>query len=97
MALSTRTAAAVQRRRLDLHDRVERFAPGLPQLERVRSEQGGAARLRTGVGVRAEGQEDPGERADARPGRHTGSGEGDGRADEGTVRIRDPAEKDGPP
>ena len=50
-------AAAVQRRRLDLHDRVERLAQGLPQLERVRSEQGRAARLRTGVGVRAAGPE----------------------------------------
>jgi len=40
---------AVQRWRLDLHDRVERFASGLPQLECVCSEQGRAARLRTGV------------------------------------------------
>ena len=68
-------AAAVQRRRLDLHDRVKRLASRLPQLERVRSEQGRAARLRTGVGVRAERQEDPGERADPRPGRHGDDGQ----------------------
>ena len=39
--------AADQRWRLDLHDRVERLAPGLPRLERVRSQQGRAYRLRT--------------------------------------------------
>jgi NAD(P)-dependent dehydrogenase (short-subunit alcohol dehydrogenase family) len=53
--------------------------------------------LRTGVGVRAERQEDPGERADPRPGRHADSGVGDGRGDEGAVRVRDPAPRDGPP
>src|SRR3954451_10402902 len=62
-------AAAVQRWRLDLHDRLERIAAWLPQLECVRSQQGGTARLRTGMGLRVEGQEDPGERADPRPGR----------------------------
>ncbi len=89
-------AAAVQRRRLDLHDRVERLAAGLPQLERVRGKQGRTARLRTGVGVGVEGQEDPGERADPRPGRLTDVGGGDGRRDEGAVRVRDPAARDGP-
>jgi NAD(P)-dependent dehydrogenase (short-subunit alcohol dehydrogenase family) len=32
-----------------------------------------------------------------RPSRHAGSRRGDGRGDEGAVRIRDPAAKDGPP
>jgi NAD(P)-dependent dehydrogenase (short-subunit alcohol dehydrogenase family) len=49
------------------------------------------------VGVRVEGQEDPGERADPRPGRHADAGRGDGRGDEGAVRVRDPAARDGPP
>jgi len=47
-------AAPVQRWRLDLHDRVERFAQGIPQLECVRGEQGRTVRLRTSVGVRTE-------------------------------------------
>ena len=89
--------AAVQRRRLDLHDRLERVAPGLPRLECVRGEQGRAARLRTGVGIRAEGQEDPGERADPRPGRLADDGGGDVGGDEGGVRVRDPTGRDGPP
>src|ERR1700722_3564311 len=76
---------------------VQRVAPGLPRLECVRREQGRAARLRTSVGVRAEGQEHPGERADPRPGRHADDDGGDGRGDEGAVRVRDPAARDGPP
>jgi NAD(P)-dependent dehydrogenase (short-subunit alcohol dehydrogenase family) len=48
-------AAAVQRWRLDLHDRVKRIAAGLPQLECVRGKQGRAARLRTRVGIGVEG------------------------------------------
>jgi NAD(P)-dependent dehydrogenase (short-subunit alcohol dehydrogenase family) len=45
----------------------------------------------------AERQEDPGERADPRPGRHTAYGGSDELGDEGGVRIRDPAARDGPP
>ena len=70
---------------------------GYPNWSVYAAKQGRAARLRTGVGVRAEGQEDPGERADPRPGRHADAGGGDGRGDEGAVRVRDPAARDGPP
>ena len=54
------------------------FAQGLPELEGVRGKQGRATRLRTGVGGRVEGQEDPGQRADPRPGRLADVGGGDG-------------------
>ena len=70
---------------------------GYPEWECVRSEQGRVAGLRPGVGVRVEGPEDPGERADSRPGRLADDGGGDGRADEIAVRVRDPATGDGPP
>ena len=45
----------------------------------------------------AEGQEDPGERADPWPGRLADDGGGDVRGDEGGVRVSDPAARDGSP
>ena len=55
--------AAVQRRRIDLHDRVSGFAQRFSWLQRVCGEQGGVARIRARVAQRTEGQEYPGERA----------------------------------
>ena len=42
-------------------------------------------------------QEDPGERADPRPGRNADDGGSDDRRDQGAVRVPDPAGGDGPP
>jgi NAD(P)-dependent dehydrogenase (short-subunit alcohol dehydrogenase family) len=56
--------ATVQRRRLDLHDRVDRFGQGLSLLECLRREQGCTACVRPRVVVRVDGPQDPGQRAD---------------------------------
>src|SRR5690606_31093764 len=53
--------AAVQRWRIDLHDRVRCFGERFSWLQRVCGEQGDVARIRTRVAQRAEGQEYPGE------------------------------------
>jgi NAD(P)-dependent dehydrogenase (short-subunit alcohol dehydrogenase family) len=61
----------------------------------VCGEQGGAARIRTRVAQRTQGQEYPGERAAPRADRHTDAGPSSHRGGEADVRIPDPAGKDG--
>src|SRR5581483_6146032 len=87
--------AAVQRWRIDLHDRVRCFDQRFSWLQRVCGEQGDAARIRTRMAQRAQGQEYPGERAAPRTDRHTYAGPGSHRGGEADVRIPDPAGKDG--
>ena len=87
--------AAVQRWRIDLHDRVSCFGERFSWFRRVCGEQGGVALIRTHVAQRTEGQEYPGERAGPGADRHTDAGPGSHRGGEGDVRIPDPAGKDG--
>src|SRR5205807_8180309 len=87
--------AAVQRWRIDLHDRVSCFDQRFSWLQRVRGEQGDVARIRTRLAQRTEGQEYPGERAAPGADRHTDAGSGSHRGSEADVRIPDPAGKDG--
>jgi len=86
--------AAVQRWRIDLHDRVSCFGERFSWFRRVFGEQGGIALLRTHVAQRTEGQEYPGERAEPGADRHTGF-PANRQGDEAAVRIPDPAGKDG--
>src|SRR5262249_51710736 len=86
--------AAVQRWRIDLHERVDCLGERLSGFRRVFGEQGGGALIRTHVGQRTEGQEYPGERAEPGADRHTDSG-ATRQGDEADVRIPDPARKDG--
>src|SRR6202041_2939632 len=86
--------AAVQRFRIDHHDRVSCFSERFSWFRRVCSEQGGIALIRTHVAQRTEGQAYPGERAEPRAGRHTGF-PATRQGGEGDVRIPDPAGKDG--
>ena len=60
---------------------------GYPGWMCVCGEQGRPAGLRPRVAGRAEGQADPGERADPRPGRHGEAGGGVRRGDEAGLRI----------
>ena len=87
--------AAVQRWRIDLHDRVKCFGERFSWFRRVCGEQGGVALIRTHVAQRTEGQKHPGERAGPGPGGHTDSGASSHQGGEGDVRIADPAGKDG--
>src|SRR5207237_3800923 len=86
--------AAVQRWRIDLHDRVSCFDQRFSWLQRVCGEQGDAARIRTRVAQRTQGQEYPGERAAPRADRHTDAGPSSHRGGEADVRIPDHAGKD---
>ena len=87
--------AAVQRWRIDLHDRVSCFGERFSWLRRVFGEQGGVALIRTHLAQRTEGQEYPGERAEPGADRHTDAGPSSQRGGEADVRIPDPAGKDG--
>src|ERR1019366_913767 len=86
--------AAVQRWRIDHHDRISCFSEGFSWFRRVCGEQGSIALIRTHVAQRTEGQAYPGERAEPGAGRHTGFPT-TRQGDEGDVRIPDPAGKDG--
>ena len=86
--------AAVQRWRIDHHDRVRCFGERFSWFRRVCGEQGGIALIRTHLAQRTEGQAYPGERAQPGAGRHTGFPT-TRQGDEGDVRIPDPARKDG--
>ncbi len=66
--------AAVQRWRIDLHDRVSCFGERFSWFRRVCGEQGGVALIRTHLAQRTEGQEYPGERAEPGADRHTDAG-----------------------
>src|SRR5439155_15430881 len=87
--------AAVQRWRIDLHDRVSCFDQRFSWLQRLCGEQGDVARIRTRLAQRTEGQEYPGERAAPGADRHTDAGPSPHRGGEADVRIPDPAGKDG--
>jgi NAD(P)-dependent dehydrogenase (short-subunit alcohol dehydrogenase family) len=63
--------AAVQRRRIDLHDRVDCFGERFSWFQRVFGEQGDVALIRTRVAQRTEGHEYPGERAEPGADRHS--------------------------
>ena len=76
-------------------DRIRCLGEGFSWFQRVCSEQGGVARIRTRVAQRTEGQEYPGERAAPGADRHTDAGPGSHREGEADVRIPDPAGKDG--
>jgi hypothetical protein len=64
---------------IGLHDRFSCFDQRISWLQRVCGEQGGAARIRTRVAQRTQGQEYPGERAAPRGDRHTDAGPGSHR------------------
>jgi hypothetical protein len=66
--------AAVQRWRIDLHDRVNCFGERFSWFQRICGEQGGSALIRKRVAQRTEGQEYPGERPEPGTDRHTDSG-----------------------
>ena len=87
--------AAVQRWRIDHHDRISCFGEGFSWFRRVCGEQGGIALIRTHVAQRTEGQEYPGERAGPGADRHTDAGRSSHQGGEGDVRVPDPAGKDG--
>src|SRR6202035_1853189 len=87
--------AAVQRWRIDHHDRVRCFGERLSWLRRVCGEESGVALIRTHVSQRTEGQAYPGERAEPGADRHTDAGPSSHRGGEADVRIPDPAGKDG--
>jgi len=77
--------AAVQRWRINLHDRVNCFGQRVSWFQRVCGEQGGVALIRARVAQRTEGPEYPGERAEPRADRHTDSGATLRRGDEAAV------------
>lgn len=89
--------AAVQRWRLDHHERVDSGGQGLSHFRCLFGEQGCAALIRPHVAERAKGQEDQGKRAESGAGPNTDSGAVVRRRDDKAVRILDPAGKDGPP
>ena len=87
--------AAVQRWRLDLHDRISCFDERFPRLQRLCGEQGGVAGIRPRLAQRVEGQEYPGNVLQPGADRHTDAGPGSHRGGEADVRIPDPAGNDG--
>ena len=66
--------AALQRRRLHPHDRLQRLPRRLPRLERLRRQQGRPAGLGPHLAQRTQGPPHPRQRPDPRPGRHRQAG-----------------------
>ena len=89
--------AAVQRWRIDHHDRIRCFGEGFSWFRRICGEQGSIALLCTHVAQRTEGQEYPRERAGPGADRHTDAGRSSHQGGEGDVRIPDPRGKMGQP
>ena len=87
--------AAVQRWRIDHHDRVQCFGEGFPRFRRVCREQAGVALLRAHVGQRTEGQAYPGEPAGPGGCHLADAGRSSDQGGAGVLRVADSAGNDG--